>query len=137
MKKFMFAFVLAISAMLAACGKKENYPVAASDAAGYPQQAQDHTIRDGLIGGALGYMLGRSSASNNAHSVYAPAGTTVNKTVINKTVIVQQPKPTPYQAPKNVPMSLPRPSVTPSYKPSPSFTPSFRPSPSRFSGGRR
>lgn len=56
------------------------------------QQAEDHTIRDGLIGAGVGYMLGRNSGGGVHQSV--PSTTVVNRTVVNKTVVIQRP-PTP------------------------------------------
>lgn len=64
------------------------------------QPAQDHTASNMLMGGALGYMLGRSH-TNGGGSVGGDTvnRTTVNKTVVNKTVIVQNNHPAPVPAP--------------------------------------
>lgn len=94
-----------------------------------PQQ-EDHTIRDGLIGAGVGYMLGRHTAGANSvgggsGGGYHPPPNVVHNTVVKK-VYVQQ----------NVRQVVrpPAPSTSPRFS-SPRVS-TYRPSFSRSSGRR-
>jgi hypothetical protein len=120
MKKTKIAVAVLIAAAFAGCYDRPQYaqpvaqsaPMVAAPAAAAPvivNQAPAHSgTGDMLMGGALGYLLGRSSggsgSGNNGGDTHRT--TTVNKTVVNKTVIVQQ---------------APRP-VTPAPAPTPTFS---------------
>lgn len=124
MKKILMVLCLSAFA-LTAC----NEPAQQQSADGTPVQAQDHTLRDGLIGGAIGYFLGsRNNGSGASSGGMAGQGggtvinRTVNQTVIQKNTIINKhpPKPevkaaskvdTPHQAPKAATMSSPRASM--------------------------
>jgi hypothetical protein len=61
--------LLPLSLALAACGQSAAAPLAQAEQAGDDQPTaapvqppEDHTLRDGLIGGALGYVAGRATA---------------------------------------------------------------------------
>ncbi len=135
MNKLITICITSMLAMLAACTEEQQpqpqaiqYAQPPAGAASVPpayqpqviyQQApqqEDHTIRDGLIGGGIGYMLGRSSSGGGVQS--APVShTVVNRTIVNKTVVVQRP---------------PTPSYN-NYRPTPSIRPSYTPTRSSFS----
>jgi len=116
MNKTKIAVAVLIAAALAGCYDRPQYaqpvaqsaPMVAAPAAAAPvivNQAPAHSgTGDMLMGGALGYLLGRSSGGGGGGGNYGgdTHRTTVNKTVVNKTVIVQQAsRPvTPAPAPK-------------------------------------
>lgn len=93
--------LLAMTALLALSACSGHYDQAYVQQPQYVQQAapvvvqQPVVVHDSgagsmLMGGALGYMLGRSSGgAGDVHH------TTVNRTVVNKTVIVQNNRPAP------------------------------------------
>ena len=124
MNKTKIAVAVLIAAALAGCYDRPQYaqpvaqsaPMVAAPAAAAPvivNQAPAHSgTGDMLMGGALGYLLGRNSGGGNGGGNYGGdthRTTTVNKTVVNKTVIVQQ---------------APRP-VTPAPAPAPASRPTF------------
>jgi len=81
-------------------------------AAPAPVVVQEHHsgASDMLMGGALGYMLGRSTSAPAPAAGYHGGEynrTTVNKTVVNKTVIVQNNHPAPVAAPIAKPIPAP------------------------------
>lgn len=59
---FAIGALLSVSLALAACDNTTDDDIAAANAAAPVQAPADHTLRDGLIGGALGYVAGRASA---------------------------------------------------------------------------
>lgn len=137
---------LAIVVALAGCSdRKEGVQYAQPQAvAGQPQgqapvivqqqPAADNSLMTGALAGVAGYMLGRSSGSNNAAP--QPAQVIERRTVVHHYIN----RPTPEVKP--VPVPTPAPVVPPVAKPAPtpnySFkvpqraasTPSYRPSPS-------
>lgn len=161
MKKTLLA--LAVLMSLSACGRSNSdiayqqpqyapqaqpqYAPAPAAAPVIVQAAPAQSgVGDMLMGGAVGYMLGRHTGggSNGGGSA---GGTTVNKTVINKTVIVQNHAPVAAPAPVSAPAPAPRPTYAAAYATKPA-APAPRPSyaaarstsfsaPSRSYGGRR
>ena len=112
MKRLFTICIAAMVCTLAACTEEAKVPTTYAQPiqqqASVPEQNQpqvvyqqspqqeDHTIRDGLIGAGVGYMLGRHTAgagiTGGSGSSYHPPqhNTVVNRTAVNKTVVVQQ-----------------------------------------------
>lgn len=134
MKKSLITLSVALA--LAACGQDEtrglpqanSIPVKSTQstpAQAVPQQSQQHAQEQGsswmpaLIGGAVGYMLGSSTSSNNSQP-----------RVIEREVVrnVYTPRPAPAAVPKPAPVQTPKFSAPIAPKPYVAPTPSQRPS---------
>ncbi len=150
---------IAVAVSMAACDRRSDVVQAAPQPyapAPQPAQAaapvivnqpaaQSSGVGDMLMGGALGYMLGRSGSGGNGGGGNQ-GGTTVNRTVINKTVIVNRPPaatpaPTPITPAKPVAAAPTKPSYAQVYTPRPSAPapsrPSYSAARSSSFGGRR
>lgn len=93
--KAVTAVILAVS--LAACGPSAP-PAPLDPATAAAQQSQGMSpVTAGLLGAAAGFFMGRSSSTPAAPAYTAPARQTI---IVNKTVTVNRPAPTP---PKVVP----------------------------------
>lgn len=100
-----YLFIGCMTAALAACGGGGNYvpqPQVAASGVQMVQQPEDHTLRDGLIGGALGFMAGRATANAGVARSAPPVihhTTVVNRTVVQKKIVNVQRPPQRYNPP--------------------------------------
>jgi hypothetical protein len=130
---------LAVALVLSACGGAEPPPQVVQDANGNPvalQQQKGPSFMEMMGASMAGNMLGNILTGGGSRAAAAPSPTYVNRTVVNKTVIVQQaPTTTPKVAPPPPKVSTPTPAPKPSFSaPSRSSGSSYRPS---FSSGSR
>lgn len=82
-------------------------------------------MTDLLTGGALGYLLGKSS-SGGGHAAPAPSSTTVHKTIVHQTVVQAAPVARPAAPAAVLPPATPKPASTTAVtlaKPAPSYAP--------------
>ena len=83
-------------------------------------------MTDLLTGGALGYLLGKSSSGGQAAPAPAPSSTTVHKTIVHQTVVQAAPAPRPAAPATVLPGATPKPANTTAVtlaKPAPSYAP--------------
>lgn len=123
--KTLFLTIVSVCAMsvLFGCDQPQNSgvqldaqgnPVQQQAQAQTPAQGDQHMLRDGAIGAAAGYLLGRhmNQPTGVAPTPYGGAGygsapvvnhTVINKTVVNKTInktVIQRPRPS-YSSPRS------------------------------------
>ena len=137
MKSFYSVVIVALSLAVAACNDQQPQPQvqqyapqqqatpAGVPATNQPQvvyqqspQQEDHTVRDGLIGAGVGYMLGRHTAGGGnspANSGYSPGYShppvVHNTTVVKKVYVQQNVKQYVHPTPTTSPRSF-RPSIS-------------------------
>lgn len=128
------SLMLAAALALTACGHdappaQTTHPNAATAPAAAPVIVNAAPAQSGmtdlLTGGALGYLLGKSS-SGGGHAAPAPSSATVHKTIVHQTVVQAAPVARPAAPVAVLPSATPKPASTTAVtlaKPAPSYAP--------------